>query len=114
MAQAGLRLTSMGKPKCNDKRLKWGGRKAGLSFDSALTGHSDPWHNDPLIKCSVMAGTPVFPTIHTFNKHLLSIYYVPGTENTTKHVTWAEHKVLRVEVSGVQDTKEGTGAGEEA
>lgn len=51
-----------------------------------------------------------FPT----SIHLLSIYYVPGTEDTTKHVTWAEHKVLRVEVSGAEDPKEGTGAGEEA
>lgn len=34
-------------------------------------------------------------------------------EDTRKHVTWAEHKILRVEVSGVWDT-EGTGAGEEA
>lgn len=39
---------------------------------------------------------------------------MPGTEDTTKHVTWAEHKVLRVEVSGAEDPKEGTGAGEEA
>lgn len=38
-----------------------------------------------------MFGTPVFPTIHSFKKHLLSIHYAPGIEDTTKHVTWAEH-----------------------
>lgn len=52
------------------------------------------------------------PFIHL--KHLLSIHYAPGIEDTTKHVTWAEHKVLKEEVSGGQDTKEGTGTGEEA
>lgn len=39
---------------------------------------------------------------------------MPGTEDRAKHVTWAVHKVLTVEVSGVQETKEGTGAREKA
>lgn len=34
--------------------------------------------------------------------------------STANQVTWVEHKVLKIEVSGVQDTKEGTGVGEEA
>jgi hypothetical protein len=56
-----------------------------------------------------MADTFVFPTTQS----TLSIYYVASTEDATKHVTWVEHTVLRVVVSGVQGT-EGTEAGEKA
>lgn len=66
-------------------------------------------HHDPPIKWWWMVGTPLSHH-HSFHKHLLSIYYVSGTEET-KHVTWAAHKVLRVEVSAGQGTA-GTGGGE--
>lgn len=92
----------MGKPKSKKKGFQWGGRKAGLPFASALTDTMTYPSN---------GGDGCYPTVPPpFHKHLLSIYYVSGTEDT-KHVTWAEHEVLRVEVSAVQGTA-GTGGGE--
>lgn len=83
-----------------------GRQECWTSFGSVLTRH-----NDLPIQCSVDGRYPTVSHHPSFHKHVLSNYYVPGTKDT-KHVTWAEHKVLRVEVSAVWDI-EGTGGGAE-
>lgn len=66
-------------------------------------------HHDLLITWWWMVGAPLSHH-YSFHKHLGSIYYVSGPEDT-KHGTCAEHQALRVEVDAVQGAA-GTGGSE--